>query len=170
MRVHKSRPTSSVPMGCVTLGGANWEATFNLSGSAGVTNCGTAAQTMKNSTMAPPKTSETCTRRSRAVGCAERGSATVAAIVCDVVAMWSDLANADPRVQQRIQNVRHQVDQDEERGEHQSQRHDRRVVQPLERFIRVQADAWPLKDGLDQDDPGQQVPQLNPQHADHRVE
>jgi len=61
------------------------------------------------------------------------------------------ISDLDPRVQDRVEDVRQQVREDDADGEYQRHPHHRRKIEVLDRLVRVEPYARPVEDRLDHD-------------------
>src|SRR5665647_2091027 len=84
--------------------------------------------------------------------------------------MCSSLADAQARVNHKIKQIHHQVDQHKNQGNQAQVGGHHRDVGKRDCLDEQQAHTWPLKNRLGDDGKGNQLPQLQPGDGDHRYQ
>src|SRR6185312_2959738 len=165
-----SRPTASVPSTwgpSSHCGGFNARSRFCAFGSNGASHGASAPATMSVSTMAPPmrifglSSGRIASRRRARTGPAASPTATSTATLP---------SKADPRIDEAIKNVDHEVDGNKRQRIDDDGPSDERIVARLDSGDQQRAAARPREYGFDDDRAAQQGTEFETDHRDHRNE
>src|SRR5215475_15603189 len=147
-RLRRSRPNSSVPSGCPGVKmGASRRAVSMASGSRGASHGARTASTAITATRARPKSAALLRRNMR---------------------MTSVIADA--RVEDRVEEIHHEVDNHERGGDEEDPALHQGIVAGLDRTHHHRAEARPREHRLRQDRAPQQEAHLDAQHRDDGID
>src|SRR5262245_7169646 len=167
-RANTSRPAESVPSTCVALGGFFTASRSTANGSGARTGARMAsATTIARMTSATPAT-RSRRKRAHAVLVLRRGAAPSATArgCAGALTAVATLAVPNPGIGVRVQDVRHQVAQQHQRGGHERQPHQHRIVALLDRRDGQRPHARPLEHVLDHDGAAEQEWYTKRHHRD----
>src|ERR671917_255444 len=157
-----SRPSSSWPMRCSRLGGANFPARSCCRGSYGAIRGAKTAIRIKMLRTAVPKSARRLLKKTRRKSCRRLRVSTPGAATASCWIWASATLVPHPRVEDRVEDIHDEVDQHEEHGPVEDDALDHCVVPTIDGVVGDLAHPRPAEDLLGDQCPAHEEPNLQP--------